>query len=85
MINYKKQRFYWFNLTQDLFDNWCLHTVFGGLNSKVINSHYVLYENKLAASQAMFDNEILRRKQGYIYADTFTADDYILTPEIIEQ
>lgn len=83
MVNRKTNRFYWLNITQDLFDNWCLHKVYGGLHNHKIHNQYVFYDDKISASQAMFDIEVLRRRHGYVYADTTTSEDYILTPEVI--
>lgn len=83
MVNHKKQRFYWLGLTQDLFDNWCVRKVYGGLNNNHCREVWEACDSKISASQRMFDIECTRRNRGYVYADTKTPDDYLLTPEII--
>ncbi|TXI98992.1 MAG: WGR domain-containing protein [Neisseriales bacterium] len=83
MIHPTKSRFYWLSINQDLFGNWCVVKVYGGIGKKSARHIWEPCESKTIASQRMFDIECLRRKRGYIYANTNTPDDYILTPEVI--
>jgi len=83
MVNHKTQRFYWLGLNQDLFDSWCVVKVYGGIGKKATREVWEPCESQVAASQRMFDIENVRRSRGYVYANTNTPDDYILTPQII--
>lgn len=83
MINHEKQRFYWLSIQEDIFGQWCVVKVYGGINNKHSREIWEPYESRILASQRMFDIENVRRKRGYVYTHTKTPDDYILTPEII--
>ena len=83
MIHHEKQRFYWLSLNQDLFGTWCVIKIYGGVGKKGAHEVWELCESRTLASQRMFDIECIRRKRGYVYANTHTSDDYILTPEVI--
>ena len=85
MVNNKTKRYYWLSITQDLLGDWCLHKVSGGLNKNQVREQTLHFENKLQASQAMFDCEVINRKRGYIYEKTSTAEDYALTPQLIAE
>lgn len=83
MINHEKQRFYWLRLNQDLFGNWCVVKIYGGIGKKTAREIWEPCESEAVASQHMFGIECIRLKRGYVYANTVRPDDYILTPEII--
>lgn len=83
MVNNQKQRFYWLSIQEDIFGQWCVVKVYGGLNNKHCREIWEPCESKNLASKRMFDIENIRRSRGYAYANTKTPDDYILTPELI--
>lgn len=85
MVNQQKQRFYWLSLVQDLFGTWCVHKVYGGLNNNHSRSQYISYSDKLAASQAMTEIEIVKRQRGYVYADIDILEHFNLRPQTIEE
>lgn len=84
MINHKKQRFYWLSIQEDLFGQWCVVKVYGGLRNNHSHEIWEICESQLLASQRMFDIENIRLKRGYVYANTNTPEDYVLTPEIVK-
>lgn len=84
MINHKKQRFYWLSIQEDLFGQWCVVKVYGGLHNNHSREVWESCESQLLASQRMFDIERIRLIRGYVYANTNTPEDYVLTPEIVK-
>lgn len=84
MVNKKSGRYYWLSITQDLLGDWCLHKISGGLDKNKTRQQTQYFENKLQASQAMFDCEVTHRKRGYIYENTKSAEDFALTPQLIQ-
>jgi predicted DNA-binding WGR domain protein len=85
MVNHNTQRFYWLGLNQDLFGNWCVVKVYGGIGKKATREIWEPCDSEVSASQRMFDIENMRRSRGYVYANTNSHNDYILTPEVITQ
>lgn len=83
MINPTKQRFYWLNMQKDLFEQWCVVKIYGGIKNRNVKEIWETCDSELEASQRMFDIECIRRNRGYIYADTTHPENYILTPELI--
>lgn len=83
MVNPQKQRFYWLSIQEDIFGQWCVVKVYGGLSNNHCREIWEPCKTRTLASQRMFDIENMRRSRGYIYAHTKTPEDYILTPEII--
>lgn len=84
MVNNKTKRYCWLSIMQDLLGDWYLHKISGGIDNNKTRGHTIYFENKLQASQAMFDYEVTHRKRGYIYENTSTAEDYALTPQLME-
>lgn len=83
MIHHAKQRFYCLGIQQDIFGEWAVQKVFGGINHVKPRICWEYCKSELEASQRMFDLECLRRQHGYVYADTNPPEDYCLTPELI--
>jgi predicted DNA-binding WGR domain protein len=84
MINKHKQRFYWLSLIQDLFGTWCVYKVYGGLANKHSRCQLVVYPDRMAASKAMMEIEVIRRKRGYTYADIDVIEHFNLKPQTIK-
>jgi hypothetical protein len=68
-----------------LFGNWCVVKVYGGIGKKATREIWEPCDSEVSASQRMFDIENMRRSRGYVYANTNSHNDYILTPEVITQ
>ena len=85
MINKAKNRFYWLSLTQDLFGVWCVYKVYGGLSNNHSRCQLIAYPDRLSASKAMLEIEILRRQRGYTYADINVIEHFNLKPQTIQE
>jgi predicted DNA-binding WGR domain protein len=83
MIHKEKQRYYWLSIQQDIFEEWCVVKVFGGINNKHVRELWEPCNSQLEASQRMFDIEKIRLKRGYVYADTKASEDFMLTSEVV--
>lgn len=85
MTNSKTLRFYWLNLQQDLFDNWCVHKIYGGLTNHRGREIWIPYTTKAEASLALTDAEYSKRQRGYVYSDITDVEHFALKPQTIKE
>lgn len=85
MINPKSQRFYWLDLQQDLFKDWCIRKIYGGLKNNYKHEVWIPFANKQMASKQLTELEYAKRQKGYIYADIQNPEHYHLTPQTISE
>lgn len=71
MENHKSQRFYWMTVKQDLFGNWCIHKIYGGLHNNHHHSILTPCVDKNEAYKLLAKFEQIRLKRGYIHHKSF--------------
>ena len=81
MINPSTNHFYWLDLQQDLFGDWCIRQVSGTLRAKHKHEVWKAFSTKQEASQELNEIEYLKRQRGYVYADIQDPEHYHLRPQ----
>jgi hypothetical protein len=85
MVNLQSQRFYWMTAKQDLFNTWCVHKIFGGLQNNHRQTILIPCESEFSAYTLLNECERTRLKRGYKYSELNNPDHYFLKPQTIDE